>query len=94
MSSGGVGVTAASQRFDCFLRDTTLTPLAILRTVTADYKFLQSDGYESIRSGIVLSSAGLPRMMRLRDSFSIYTFLRFIPRGSPRAAGGSWSATW
>ena len=82
MSSGGAGATAASQRFDRFLRDTTLTPLAILRTVTADCNFFQLDVYEAIRAGIVLSSAGIPRTVRLRDSFSIYTFLRFSPRGS------------
>ena len=93
MSSGGAGATAASQRFDRFLRDTTLTPLAILRTVTADCNFFQLDVYEAIRAGIVLSSAGIPRTVRLRDSFSIYTFLRFSPRGSrePRLPPGGWS---
>ena len=75
----GHASSQAGQRFERGTQNHRSSDFTVLYDVQADCGFFSTQVYDAIRNGSLAASEGLPSASRMRDSFSVFAFLRFRP---------------
>ena len=70
---------SAGQQFKCGTRNHRSPDFAILNTVSVDCGFFSDPVYDTMHTGSLAVSEGVPSVSCLRSSFLVFYFLQFCP---------------
>ena len=76
---GPLATSAPMARFDTYVRGAAVSDLPALQTVPPECGFFTSEVFDPIYTGTVVAADTLPTTQRIRQSFSVFSFLRMQP---------------